>query len=389
MPDTLRVLNSLTEPRVGGPHLRSLGVATELREQGVETLFLLPDGSDEFEELATDHGFEVLRPGLRRMHPPTNVLSNVRYLSQCIPGVRRIRTLIAEHDIDVVHVGMTLNFQAAAAAHRSDTPLAWFFNDTGTPWPLRPIAAEMATRTADEIAVAADAVHEYFFSDSTQTRVIYPPVDTTEFDPAPVSTGDPSVRAKFDIDPDVPLLCAVGNLNPAKGHEYLLEATAAVRDQYGEVAVLVAGKVLDTRREYFERLKRRRAELGLDDTVNYLGRRSDIPRLLAAADLFVLSSVKEACPIAVLEAMAMERGVVATRVGGTPEQIVDGKHGWLVPPQNSATLADAMTDALQSPDERACRGRAARKRVRDTFSLERCAQNHLELYRATLNAHAD
>ena len=382
MSENLRVLNSLTEPRVGGPHLRSLDVARRLRERGVETLFLVPDGSDEFEEMATEEGFEVLRPGLLRMRPPADVVDNARYLLNVLPGVRRIQALLSEHSIDVVHAGMTLNFKAALAAHWSSVPLAWFFNDTGTPWPLNRVAARTAMATADEIAVAADAVHEYFFPASVSTRTVYPPVDTTEFSPELVSEGDQTVRDEFDIDPGTPILTVVGNINPAKGHEYLLRAIAAVERQFGSVAVLVAGKILETRREYFEKLQRLRAELRVAETVRFLGRRSDIPRLLSAADLFVLSSIKEACPIVVLEAMSMEKPVVATRVGGTPEQIVDGEHGWLVPSKDPSALADGIVDALQSPAEQQRRGVAARNRAEAKFSIEQCVESHLQLYAA-------
>ncbi len=376
----MRILNSLVEPRVGGPHLRSLAVAKQLRNRGVETVFLIPNGSDEFTNLASDEGFDVLRPSLPRLYPPRDVIGNSRYLAGFFPAIHRIQDLLDEQNIDIVHASMTLNFQAVLAAYRHSKPLAWFFNDTSTPWPLTTVASQMATSMADEITVAADTVHDHFFSESVQSRTIYPPVNTAEFDPETVDQRDQSLRDKLNVDKSVPVIGTVGNINPIKGHKYLLRAIASVQDQVGRVVVPIVGKVLDTRREYFEELKTLRSELGLDNVVEFLGRRSDIPQLLSQMDVFVLPSIKEACPMSVLEAMAMTKPVVATEVGGVPEQIVNGEHGWLVSPRDPTALATAITDVITTPKEARRRGEAARRRVKDRFSLKRCVDAHYQLY---------
>ncbi|WP_276253190.1 glycosyltransferase family 4 protein [Halomontanus rarus] len=382
----LRVLNTLTDPRVGGPQIRSLAVARALDEYDIETVFLVPDGSDEFEEMATDAGFEVLRPDLPRIMPPTDIVGNSRYAIDFYPAVRRLRSLLETHEIDIVHASTTLNFRAVIAATQASVPVAWFFNDTGTPWPINRFSARMARSMADEIAVAADAVHDHFFTESVSTRTVYPPVDTSVFDPETIEDSDRTAREEFGIPDDVPIVGTIGNVNPIKGHEYFLRAVARVEEQFGPVAVPVVGSILESRREYFERLKRLRSRLGLDETVRFIGHRSDVSRLLDSFDVFVLASVKEACPIAVLEAMAMRTPVVTTRVGGTPEQIVDGEHGWIVPPRDPDALADAISDALTAPDERQRRGRAARKRVAAEFSLERCTERHLAMYESALES---
>ncbi|WP_226482525.1 glycosyltransferase family 4 protein [Natrinema amylolyticum] len=383
----MRVLNSLADPRVGGPQLRALAVATGLRDRGIETVFHLPDGDDAFERTATDEGFEVVRPGPSQMRPPPNVLANARFAARFLPSVSRLAATIERREIDVVHASMTLAVPAAIAARRTDTPLAWFFNDTGTPWPLDRIAARLARATADEIALAADAVGDHFFDDAVPTRTVYPPVDVDAFDPSTVADGG-TVREELGVADDVPIVGTVGNVNPVKGHEYLLRAIARVRDRVGPIAVPIAGKLLESRREYADRLRRLRARLGLEGTVRFLGHRSDVPRLLSSFDVFVLPSVTEACPIAVLEAMAMESAIVATRVGGVPEQLADGTHGWLVPPADPDTLATAIREALAAPAERRRRGAAARRRAIARFSTERCVERHHDLYEAALSRSA-
>ncbi|ELY84361.1 glycosyltransferase [Natrinema altunense] len=380
----MRVLNSLADPRVGGPQLRALAVATGLRDRGIETVFHLPDGDDAFERMATDAGFEVVRPGPSQMRPPPNVRANARFAARFLPSVSRLASTIERREIDVVHASMTLAVPAAIAAWRTATPLAWFFNDTGTPWPLDRVAARLARATADEIALAADAVGDHFFDDAVPTRTVYPPVDVDALDPSSV-TDKGNLREELGVADDVPIVGTVGNVNPVKGHEYLLRAIARVRDRVGPVAVPIAGKLLDSRREYADRLRRVRARLDLEGTVRFLGHRSDVPQLLAAFDVFVLPSVTEACPIAVLEAMAMESAIVATRVGGVPEQLVDGTHGWLVPPADPDALATAIREALAAPAERRRRGAAARRRATARFSTDRCVERHHDLYEAALS----
>ena len=382
----MRVLNSLTDPRIGGPLVRALGVAKGLREHDIETVFLLPEGPNAFEKRAVAAGFTVARPGLARLNPPRDVRANARYVARFPAGVARIRRVIDRHNIDLVHASMTLNYQAAVAAQRASVPLAWLFNDTGTPWPLNRLTGHAARLLADEIGVAAEAVHPHFFSASVDSRVIYPPVDVHEFDPAAVDSNHSKLRDELGLDPEIPVVGMVGNINPIKGHEHLLRAIARVHDRFGPVAVPIVGSVLDSRMEYFERLKRLRSRLGLDDIVRFVGHRSDIPRLLSLFDVFVLPSIAEACPIAVLEAMAMECATVATRVGGVPEQIHDGEQGWLVPAKDPDSLADAICDALNSPTERQLRGQAARRRAMEQFSIERCVERHIELYRSALAA---
>ena len=382
----MRVLNSLTDPRVGGPQVRGLGVAKNLREHDVETVFLLPEGTNAFEERAVNAGFSVARPGLLRVRPPRNFKANARYGVSFPSAVRRIQQAIERYEIDLVHASMTINYQAAVAAQRASVPLAWMFNDTGTPWPLNRATGYTARLFADEIAVAAEAVHEHFLPESVRSRVIYSPVDVHEFDPAAVDPNHSKLRNELGLDPEIPVVGMVGNTNPIKGHEHLLRAIARVQDRCGPVAVPIVGSVLDSRVEYFEKLQRLRRHLGLEDAVRFVGHRSDIPRLLSLFDVFVLPSTAEACPITILEAMAMECAIIAARVGGVPEQIHDGEQGWLVPAKNPDALANALCDALNSPAERQRRGHAARRRATEQFSMKHCVERHLELYEATLRS---
>lgn len=371
----------MIDPRVGGPQIRSLAVALELRDAGVETEFLLPDGDDEFADRARDAGFTVHRPGLSRLEPPSKVVNNVRYSLEFPLAIRRIRDIIEDRSIDVVHANMSMNVDAALATRLSSASLVWHFNDVLVNRVIASGTSRLAGLLADRIVVASRSVAEHYFGECSQEMdVVYAPVDVAEFHPEKFS--DTGVRAEFGLNEDTTLVGTVGNVNPVKGHEYLVRAANSLKtDTEGDVAVLIVGGTLNSRQEYYERLQSLCEQSEVEDVVQFVGRRSDVARMLSAFDVFVLPSVAEACPIAVLEAMSMEKPIVATDVGGIPEQIDDGESGWLVPPENPDAIADAVLEAIQDTNEAVRRGANARKKAVEKFSLERTAERTLNVYR--------
>ena len=124
--------------------------------------------------------------------------------------------------------------------------------------------------------------------------------------------------------------------------------------------------------------------LGLREKVHFLGMRSDIPEILNAADVFVLSSDWEGNPLSVMEAMAAGTPVISTAVGGVPELVEDGESGVLVPPGDAQALAGAMQSMLENPKVRISMGRAAARRAVEHFDLKVMTEAYEELYRATV-----
>jgi glycosyltransferase involved in cell wall biosynthesis len=131
-------------------------------------------------------------------------------------------------------------------------------------------------------------------------------------------------------------------------------------------------------------VERELAAGGLSDVVELAGERGDVPKLLAAADVFVLSSRSECMPISVLEAMAAGLPIVASAVGGLPEMVVDGETGYLVAPGDATALGDALARLVADPRLRVRMGESGRRRALARFDLPGFAAAHLELYRREL-----
>jgi glycosyltransferase involved in cell wall biosynthesis len=168
----------------------------------------------------------------------------------------------------------------------------------------------------------------------------------------------------------------VARLAPVKGQRELIEAIAQVPD----ARLVLVGKDLEQDGAYAALLKRRARELGVADRVELAGYRPDALGLMREARVVALPSTTEGLPIVLLEAMAQARPVVATPVGGTPELVVDGETGLLVPPGDIGALARALRELLDD-DELARRlGESGRRRVEERFSAGRMADAVLKLY---------
>lgn len=172
-----------------------------------------------------------------------------------------------------------------------------------------------------------------------------------------------ALAAELAAPADAVLVGNVGRLTYQKGQDQLLQALAATgRD---DLHLLIAGTG-----ELEGALHEQARALGIAARVHFAGHRRDLPRLLGALDLYVHSSRYEGMPIAVLEAMAAARPIVATAVNGTRELIEDGVSGWLTPAHDPASLAATMRCALDDPAEAGRRGAQARRRVQEQFSEE-------------------
>ncbi|MCR4404994.1 MAG: glycosyltransferase [Candidatus Acetothermia bacterium] len=192
-----------------------------------------------------------------------------------------------------------------------------------------------------------------------------------------------ALRQHYALPPDKPIITCVANLRPPKGHEYLIEALRELKERGLEfVALLVGDGPLR------ERLEESVQSLKLTEQVRFLGSRDhdEIPTILAITDVFVLPSLWEGLPTAIIEAMAAGCPVVGTAVGGMPELVIEGETGFLVPPGDPGALAERLELLLQDPALRNRLGEASADRVREHFSLERMVQQHQALYRALVES---
>lgn len=188
------------------------------------------------------------------------------------------------------------------------------------------------------------------------------------------------VRAEFELPEDRLLIGIVGRLHEQKAHGDLFHALTQlpqVRDGTLNCLVVGTGGLQDT-------LKQQVKDLGLQNCVIFTGMRTDVPRLVAAMDVFVMSSHWEGLPIALLEAMASSKAVLCTRVGGIPDVVVDGDNGLLVDARDVPEFARRLENLLHDAALRRRLGERARETVIARFDVSRTAEAYNRLHQQDL-----
>jgi glycosyltransferase involved in cell wall biosynthesis len=299
-----------------------------------------------------------------------------------------IRDVIRRRGIDVVQVGGLVNPQGAFAARLEGVPVIWQLLDTHAPMSVRRVFMPLVLRLADVVMTTGHGVatmHPGAARLGDRLRVFYPPVVLDRFDPENVDRA--AARAEFGFAPHDSVLGTVGNLNPQKGHEYLLRAAAAARARRATVKVLLVGSSHDTHRSYERELYKlcRSLELSVGSDVVFAGGLDDVRPALAAMDVFVLSSPgSEGAPTAIEEAMMMSLPVVATDVGSVREVVDHGTTGFVVPPRDPYALAESVLRVLDNPRMGEQFGSRARQQAVARFSAEECARVHVDAYESAL-----
>lgn len=246
--------------------------------------------------------------------------------------------------------------------------------------PMKKRVQKWVCGLADSIVANSDAVRQWLISqgyDPAKITVIRNGVDLTKF----AGKRDGRLRQELGIAPDSPLVAVLSRLNEVKGIDYFLEAAALVARRFDNARFLVIG---DAHNEYdcaYRRdLERYAAWLGIGDRVIFTGFRLDVPEVLSEVAVSVLPSHSEGLPNAALESMAAGVPVTATNVGGSPEAVVDGVTGFLVPPRDPAALAEAICRLLGNRQMALSFGEAGRRRVEEHFSIKRMVRETEELY---------
>lgn len=183
------------------------------------------------------------------------------------------------------------------------------------------------------------------------------------------------VRRNLGIPADAPVVGTVAVFRPQKALDDWLEAACQIHDRFPEVHFLLVGDG-PLRMELTDQSR----SIGLAEVVHFTGLQTDVRPHLAAMDVFMLSSIFEGLPVALLEAMAMRCAVVATAVGGIPEVVQHGENGSLVEPRKPTALADSVIELLASQERARRFGEKARHTIAEGFSLQRMTREIEAIY---------
>lgn len=355
----LKTLHIDSEKLWGGGQRQVAGLCTYLRDWGHSVKLVCRPGS-KLESWAADNGIESSLVEMR------STLS--------LGSVMALRAVIARERPDIVHLHASRAHVLGSAAaklagakvviatRRMDDPIKMIWPNTRAygAWTTAIVAISGAVRDV-MVDCGVDPAKIHLVSSGT---------DISRFENV---TCDPDLRASLGVHPSTAIVCAAATLAERKGIRYLIEAAAILKANSTPVHLVIAGD--GEQRAELERLVR---DLGV--SASFVGFYPDMPTLLATADVFVMASLSEGLGVAVLEAMAAGKPVVASAVGGLRESVVDGVTGYSIRPADSRALADAIGKIISNPALAAEFGSAGRARARANYGLENMARGNEALY---------
>jgi glycogen(starch) synthase len=356
-------------PEIGGVEVLAARLLPALRERGHDFIVLANKAWDELPDETDYDGIPVFYFDF--VHPI------VEHDVERITQVRqRVAALKRAFEPDLVHhylIGPSTLFLRYTANVHPAPLLVTLHRRFGGHEPHLPIDRDTLSRST---LLSADWVVACSATVLSEARRLVPQI-------SPVSSAIPNAIECAPVDQEPlpihsPRLLCVGRLVRVKGFDLALRALAALVDRFPRARLIVAGDGAER-----AALQEQAATLGVADAVDFRGwvEPNDVPALNNTATMLLMPSRDEGLPLVALQASQMARPVVATRVAGVPEVVVDGETGVLVEPEDSVALARAIAFLLDHPQAARRMGEAARKRARDVFGWERHVDAYDALYR--------
>ena len=367
-PQAMRVMFLSTSMGMGGADKQLLSAAQLMHAQGhavciVSLTELGPMGLE-----ARSQGIRTESLDMRRGVPDPR-------------GLIRLIRLVRAWKPDVLHSHMVhANLMARAVRLFARVPvIVSTIHNIYEGGPLWMAAYRVSNGLVDHMTIISEAAADRFVKEGIVPRDLLTcvpnGVDTERFRQVAPGTRE-ALRSSIGVD-DRFVWLAVGRFEIAKDYPNMLHAFAQVCQRDSNAVLLLVGH--GSLQQETESLAQ---SLGLGDRIRFLGVRSDVPEVMAAADGYVMSSAWEGMPIALLEAGAAGLPIVATRVGGNHEVVRDGESGFLVPPRDAAALGQAMLRLMeQAPERRRDMGERGREHVRVHYGLGRVVERWQDLYR--------
>lgn len=359
---------------VGGPENQILAIAKRINATNFKTIVASftadKDDKNKFVEAAERMGIDATSIPIRGFFARFNVFKLVSLLKQ-----NNIKLLCA-HDYRADVIGYLaarfVGIPIVAVSH------GW----TAQTFKVRfyEFIERSILRFMDKVIAVSDAKSQELIKLGVPQHKVVTIHNVIDLDRFKNLSNTEDGKKYFGLSSNTKLVGTIGRLSIEKGQRYFLEAAAKVKEIYRDVKFVIVGDGPE-----MENLKRLAKRLNVAEEVIFTGWREDVGSLFSSLDIFVLPSLTEGLPTAVLEAFACSKPVVATHVGGVPEVVQHMKTGLLVPPRDSKKLAEAILFALRNPRIADSLGYQGHQLVCEKFSFEKIIGKVEEVYKSVLN----
>jgi glycosyltransferase involved in cell wall biosynthesis len=358
-----RILHTESSHGLGGQEYRVLSEAREMSSRGHQVVIAAPENSQ-----------------LARLAKQEDIFCEA--IPVGISGWGRLMPiflkLIAKHQIQIIHTHGSQDSWMAALAGRvsSCRPVIVRTRHKSTPVSDSLRHALLYRLLPHAVTTTGEAVRQQLIDqnhlDPDAVFSIPTGVDIQRFHPGVLNE---ETKQALGIQVAQLVVGTVSFLRPEKGLDVLIDAVSLLRKEFSRVCCLIVGAGQER-----QKLLKQISQQQLEGTVVLAGFREDIPELLRIMDVFVLPSLEEGMPQSLLQALATERAVVASAIGGVPEIVQNGQTGFLVPPRDPSALAEKIGWLFRDPEQRKMLGQAGRRVIEQDYSMEAMLTKTEQLY---------
>jgi len=318
-------------------------------------------------------GIKVYLIDMERIKKSKNPFYLMKLFLKLIPTIQRIRKIIQEENVDIVHGNDLLDIYGSIAGRLSRKSVTQYVR-----WILvsHSIFKNLLTNVVyilnNKVITVSDGVAKEMFSNNGQIKSnVVTCFDWIDMAKVGLRERGNDIRKQFNISPETPLVGVVGRLEYWKGQEVFIRAASVVIKFFPKAMFIIVGGVVEGRgREHYgEMLQKLVIDLKIQENVIFTGQRTDIYNIMKSLDILVHSSVTpDPLPGVIMEAMFCSKPVVGANAGGVPEEIVDGETGILYTPGAHREMAEAIIYLIENPYVAKQMGEAGKKRVEKVFN---------------------
>ena len=360
--------------RFGGPQQRMLVLASELRKRNIEVEIIIPkDETEIFKNKLLENKIKFHELPITRLSLKINFL--VKYIFLFFYEIFILVSFFKKNKYDLIQANSTPQFKAVIAAFLSKIKIVWVIEDSYFPFFIVFIFKHLSKLTNCKIIYTSQRVYDFYFKNKknikNSKKEIFAPIDFLRF----------NLNQTFDtpnyINKKKFIVTTVAAMVPVKGLEYFIKSAEIVYKKNNNVFFIIAGPEISSQKKYSKKIK----SILLDKHyIKYIGMCNDIPQLLANSDVFVCSSLSEAGPITVYEAMSMKIPVVTTDVGACNQIIINYENGIIVPVKDSIKISQAINNILDDDHLRNKISSNAYKFASKFFSLDKIIKQYIDFY---------
>ncbi len=362
--------------RFGGPQQRMMLIASELLRRDIKVEFLIPNNEVEiFKKKLIDKKLNFHQLNINRLSLRPKYL--LKYLFFFFYEIFIIINFLKRGNYDLIQANSTPQFKAIIASIILKIQCVWVIEDSYFPMIVVKIFELLAKVSNCKIVYTSERVFEFYFKKNPKLKnfkkEIFAPVDQKIFNINNIY-GIPDY-----IDKNKITITTVASLVPVKGIEYFIDAAETLYDQNQNLDFIIAGPSISSQKKYFKLIKKK---LEGKKYIKYIGMVENVAELLFNSQVFVCSSLSEAGPITVYEAMSMKLPVVTTNVGACNQVIKDNVSGLIVNTRSADNLSKAINKIIKNDDFKTKLAENAYIFSKDFFSVKRITDEYLRVYLA-------